>query len=391
MEVIMKSVSETISALKKQNDFMAKYLIEKELQMELLNLSIMTGKNMIEISSPGTGKTFMAEMKSKFFQFKTFYTAYDNMTRKEDIFGSIDITKLKNGDYELKYQNFLPGSPFGIHDEIGRGGMVRNALLPIVHEGTFQSNGDTLHREKVADLALSNTELLDENMEALNDRFPIKCFSRGISTWENKVKMMKNRKAMKNIIFPKELCVTLEEILAVQEYIQNEVEKDDFFTDEMYEIYGQIQQAISTDVKVEITDRSTCVGHDVMIAYAIINGKSKVDLDCFEILKYCIVSEKKYFKDICKIINKFSNMELDLITTNVDDVVINHSDWKKATENHQTVDHRKIADRIKIVKHALDSMQVSDRNKVAFEQAKLIVVERYKEILKYAMQQIQRV
>jgi MoxR-like ATPase len=311
--------------------------------------------------------------------------------KPEQIVGCMNILKMKEGILEINSSGYLPECPVGFHDEIGRGETVLDLLLPLINEGYFKSNGKTVYRKRLCDIAFSNTELLDSHLEALNDRFPIKFFGQGIQSWENTENMLYNQKEISDLIPTPDLMVSFEEIEAVQLHVKNALETGSMFNDAMKEMFRDIVQEIRTVLQLHISSRTLKSAIAIVTAYAILNEKTMVDSDCFEVLKYCLVPEKKHAKEITKIVNRFANAELDLITNNTDDVIITHSDWEKAIQNRQEIDHRKIAERIKMVKHALDSMNVSDRNKVVYEQSKRLVEERYKDVLRFAMKQIQRV
>lgn len=171
---IQKRIKQTVKAL-------SAGIWEKDRLIAMGILCCVSGESLFLLGPPGTGKSLIARrLKEVFGDSRAFEYLMSRFSTPDEIFGPVSIRKLREEDcYERCTDGYLPSADIVFLDEIWKAGpAIQNALLTVLNEKIFQNGAVTMKLPLKLLIAASN-ELPkeDEGLEALWDRFLIRCVS----------------------------------------------------------------------------------------------------------------------------------------------------------------------------------------------------------------------
>lgn len=152
-------------------------LIEREVLVELILLVAAAREHILVIGPPGTAKSEAVRRVARAMGGVYFEYLLGRFTEPSEIFGPIDIRKLKEGTVETETAGMLPEAEIAFLDEVFQGSTaILNTLLGILNERTFRRG----HTRKVCPLRVcvgaSNALPLDESLAAFADRFLVRVY-----------------------------------------------------------------------------------------------------------------------------------------------------------------------------------------------------------------------
>jgi MoxR-like ATPase len=181
----------------RKTGFLTTYNVEREEQIELLGISLVSGIDPLFLGDPGVGKTWMIELllmlleganKTDFFNTLVF-----KETPADDILGPRSLPAMKQGKIERLTDGYLPTAVVGYLDEIFKASpTLVNALLDLFANRKLKV-GATIHdcRQLLCIFGSSN-ELPDrEDMLPFRDRFGLTNFVHPVRTPEGRKAVMR--------------------------------------------------------------------------------------------------------------------------------------------------------------------------------------------------------
>jgi MoxR-like ATPase len=152
-------------------------LVEREALLEMVALAAVAGEHVLVIGPPGTAKSEAVRRVARATGAHYFEYLLGRFTEPSEIFGPIDLRRLKEGYVETETSGMLPEAEFAFLDEVFRGSTaILNTLLEILNERVFR-RGHSVHECPLrVCVGASNSLPDDDSLAAFADRFLVRVF-----------------------------------------------------------------------------------------------------------------------------------------------------------------------------------------------------------------------
>jgi MoxR-like ATPase len=152
-------------------------LIEREALVETLALAAVAGEHVLVIGPPGTAKSEAVRRVASALGGSYFEYLLGRFTEPSEIFGPVDLKRLREGVVETETAGMLPEADIAFLDEVFLGSTaILNTLLGVLNERVFRRG----HTQKNCPLRLcvgaSNALPEDHTLAAFADRFLVRVF-----------------------------------------------------------------------------------------------------------------------------------------------------------------------------------------------------------------------
>ncbi len=171
------SVTEASTALRAALADAARGLVEREALVELCALAAVAGEHLLVIGPPGTAKSEAVRRVARALGGEVFEYLLGRFTEPSEIFGPIDLRRLKEGVVETQTAGMLPEAEIAFLDEIFLGSTaILNTLLALLNERTFRRGATKVWVPLRVCVGASNALPDDEALAAFADRFLVRTF-----------------------------------------------------------------------------------------------------------------------------------------------------------------------------------------------------------------------
>lgn len=152
-------------------------LIERGALVETVALAAIAGEHLLVIGPPGTAKSEAVRRVAKAIGGSYFEYLLGRFTEPSEIFGPVDLRKLREGLVETETSNMLPEAEIAFLDEIFLGSTaILNTLLGLLNERIFR-RGHTMMQCPLRLCVGASNALPDEpSLAAFADRFLVRVF-----------------------------------------------------------------------------------------------------------------------------------------------------------------------------------------------------------------------
>jgi MoxR-like ATPase len=135
------------------------------------------GEHLLVIGPPGTAKSEAVRRAARATGAGMFEYLLGRFTEPSEIFGPVDLRKLRDGVVETETRGMLPEAEFAFLDEVFQGSTaILNTLLGILNERTFRRGHTRLACPLRVCVGASNALPEDESLAAFADRFLLRAF-----------------------------------------------------------------------------------------------------------------------------------------------------------------------------------------------------------------------
>jgi MoxR-like ATPase len=157
-------------------------LVEREFLLEMTVLAAVAGEHLLVIGPPGTAKSEAVRRVAGVLGGKYFEYLLGRFTEPSELFGPINLKKLREGIVETETEGMLPEAEIAFLDEVFQGSTaILNTLLGILNERVFLRGHTRISCPLRVCVGASNQIPEDESLEAFADRFLIRVFLEPIS------------------------------------------------------------------------------------------------------------------------------------------------------------------------------------------------------------------
>lgn len=152
-------------------------LVQREALVELVVLCAITEEHLLVIGPPGTAKSEAVRRIARRLGGQMFEYLVGRFTEPSEIFGPVDLRKLKEGIVETATAGMLPEAEIAFLDEVFLGSTaILNTLLSLLNERTFRRGHTVLRCPLRVCVGAANRLPEDEQLAAFADRFLVRAF-----------------------------------------------------------------------------------------------------------------------------------------------------------------------------------------------------------------------
>ncbi|MCA8934764.1 MAG: AAA family ATPase [Planctomycetes bacterium] len=169
IEIAQQLRDEVVAKLKQR-------FVGRDEVVELIVLAVVAGEHLFLYGPPGTAKSALIRHFSQAVDAPYFEYMLTRFSEPNEIFGPVDIARLREGVVATITEGMLPRAEFVFLDEIfNANSAILNNLLTVLNERTYR-RGAELHKLPLLSLfSASNSLPEDDALRALFDRFLLRC------------------------------------------------------------------------------------------------------------------------------------------------------------------------------------------------------------------------
>jgi MoxR-like ATPase len=144
--------------------------------IDLIALAVVSGEHLFLYGPPGTAKSALIRQFATAVRGRYFEYLLTRFSEPNEIFGPIDIVRLREGKVTTVTTGMLPEAEFVFLDELfNANSAILNSLLTVLNERVYR-RGIEIHPLPILSLfSASNRLPEDEALKALFDRFLLRC------------------------------------------------------------------------------------------------------------------------------------------------------------------------------------------------------------------------
>lgn len=152
-------------------------LVEREALVELVVLCAIASEHLLVIGPPGTAKSEAIRRVSAALGGRTFEYLLGRFTEPGEIFGPVDLRRLREGVIETQTAGMLPEAEIAFLDEVFLGSTaILNTLLGILNERVYRRGHTTLACPLRLCVGAANELPEEGSLAAFADRFLVRVF-----------------------------------------------------------------------------------------------------------------------------------------------------------------------------------------------------------------------
>src|SRR3954447_18074410 len=144
--------------------------------LDLIALAVVAGEHLFLYGPPGTAKSALIRQFALAVRGRYFEYMLTRFSEPNEIFGPIDIARLREGTVVTVTTGMLPEAEFVFLDELfNANSAILNNLLTVLNERIYRRGAETHRLPLLSLFSASNHLPEDEALRALFDRFLLRC------------------------------------------------------------------------------------------------------------------------------------------------------------------------------------------------------------------------
>lgn len=291
---------EKITSLEKVLTHLKHIYVGKDQIIDLLGLSLIAGENIFLYGPPGTAKSAIVKSLSKQIENgKNFDYLLTKFTEPNEIFGPINIQKLREGELVTNIENMLPEASIVFLDELfNANSAILNSLLTSLNEKTFRKGKETFILPTLMFISASNHLPDEEALEALFDRFVVRVKCDYVEPALLIDVLTKGRNLQKNTLEDKP-TITIEDIVELQSFART------LDTSPIHQQYSNVVKNLR-NAGISISDRRAVKLLNLIASSAILSHRDYVIDSDLWVLKHIWDNEEE-IEILESVIDEFLN------------------------------------------------------------------------------------
>lgn len=310
---IDKRVSDAVNNMQEIKKELNDTFIERENEIEMLALALVSAANAFFHGKPGTGKSDLVESwANRIVDANYFRTLMGKTTEPGEIFGATSISAMKNDTYKVNTHGKLPEAHISFVDEVFKcNSAVLNSLLTIMNEKMFFNDG-VQEVPLISMVGASNEYAEEDNLAALYDRFLLRWNVEYIQDVNNRMDLFKNflaRRSSKSVFQSSAALTTVDNAtkISLQDLmLLNEKAKEVTISAKVLKEYNKLFVTLSKK-GIDVSDRRKNESLKVLQANALLDGRDAVDTSDFESLRFTLWNTQDQIQTVIDEISKIAN------------------------------------------------------------------------------------
>lgn len=151
---------------------MKRTFVGKDEVIDLLGVCLAGGENLFVLGPPGTAKSALVRELGDRLEGRTFDYLLTRFTEPNEIFGPMDIRRLREGELVTNTEGMLPEASLVFLDELlNAGSAILNSLLMVLNERRLRRGKESFDLPVLMVVGASNRLPEEDALTALFDRF----------------------------------------------------------------------------------------------------------------------------------------------------------------------------------------------------------------------------
>ena len=173
----MPSPEETVGRLRGEViDVLKQRFVGRDEVTDLIALAVVAGEHLFLHGPPGTAKSALIRQFAQAVQGRYFEYLLTRFSEPNELFGPIDLAKLRDGTVATVTTSMLPEAEFVFLDELfNANSAILNNLLTVLNERVYRRGAETHRLPLLSLFSASNHLPEDDALRALFDRFLLRC------------------------------------------------------------------------------------------------------------------------------------------------------------------------------------------------------------------------
>lgn len=154
-------------------------LVDREAVVELIALGAVSREHVLLIGPPGTAKSEAVRRMARQLGADTFEYLLGRFTEPSELFGPVDLARLREGVVEVRTEGMLPEAELAFLDEVFLGSTaILNTLLGLLNDRRYRRGHTAMSVPLRVCVGASNELPDDPSLAAFADRFLLRTFLR---------------------------------------------------------------------------------------------------------------------------------------------------------------------------------------------------------------------
>ncbi|WP_435005526.1 AAA family ATPase [Tundrisphaera lichenicola] len=168
-ETVRRLREEVVEVLKRR-------FVGRDEVVDLIALAVVAGEHLFLYGPPGTAKSALIRQFASAVQGRYFEYLLTRFSEPNEIFGPIDLARLREGSVATVTTGMLPEAEFAFLDELfNANSAILNNLLTVLNERVYRRGAEVRDLPLLSLFSASNHLAEDEALGALFDRFLLRC------------------------------------------------------------------------------------------------------------------------------------------------------------------------------------------------------------------------
>jgi MoxR-like ATPase len=157
-------------------DVLKQRFVGRDEVIDLIALAVVAGEHLFLHGPPGTAKSALIRQFAGAVRGRYFEYMLTRFSEPNEIFGPIDLVRLREGTVATVTAGMLPEAEFVFLDELfNANSAILNNLLTVLNERIYRRGAETHRLPMLSLFSASNNLPDDEALRALFDRFLLRC------------------------------------------------------------------------------------------------------------------------------------------------------------------------------------------------------------------------